>query len=300
MEEYSSGVCVELPFQVIVGKVREPRLLLIAGVHGDEYEGVAALHDLASELDPQAVSGTITIVPVANPLAFHAGARRAPSDFGDLNRAFPGDASGSVTSRLAHLLFEEFVKGNQCLLSLHGWSKEANLLAYAEYPDEASEAGRISREAALATGMTYFHPYKWPAGVLGDAALALGISAVETEVGGMGIISQKGQYDSRRLVLGFLNYWGVLPQSFPGVPLSQPRPSIVDHSDVFANRAGLFRSRAQPGQTVEQGASLGSIRGLDGDVLEELFCPRTGIIAILRTFASVQPGDRLVQVFWEP
>jgi predicted deacylase len=294
---YHTGVRIEIPFTVIVGRVREPHLLVIAGVHGDEYEGVAALIDLAQELKPDQVRGTLTMVPVANPQAFDAGSRRNPVDFGDLNRSFPGDASGTVSSRLAHLLFEELVLGNDGLLSLHGWSREATVMPYGEYPKVETEAGRKSREAALATGLEYFHPYHWPKGVLGEAALPLGIAAVETEVGGMGTVTEAGQTTTRDLIHGFLQYWGVFSERQPSA--ARKAPKIVDHIDLFADHAGLFRTTVQAGQVVERGTPLGSIHALDGSLVSELQAPGPGVIAILRTFASVQPGDRLVQIFVE-
>ena len=131
LEGYSSGIRVEIPFHALSGARSGPRILLIAGVHGDEYEGVAALHDLASDLDPQILAGLVVIVAVANPQAFQAETRRHPVDFGDLNRAFPGDPSGSITERLAAVLFDEFVLGSGAFLSLHGWSKEATVIPYA-------------------------------------------------------------------------------------------------------------------------------------------------------------------------
>ena len=44
---YTGTLRVEIPFYVLVGKRREPGILILAGVHGDEYEGVAALQELA-------------------------------------------------------------------------------------------------------------------------------------------------------------------------------------------------------------------------------------------------------------
>jgi N2-acetyl-L-2,4-diaminobutanoate deacetylase len=292
---YHTGVRIEIPVMAIIGRSREPRLLLTAGVHGDEYEGVAALMDLAQELKPSEIDGTLTIVPVANPQAFNAGTRRNPVDFGDLNRSFPGDPAGPVSSRLAHLLFEELVLGNDCLLSLHGWSREATVIPYGEYPKEQTEAGRKSREAALATGLEYFHPYDWPKGVLGEAALPHGIAAVETEVGGMGTVTGTGQATTKNLIYGFLRYWRVLPQE--QAPASRKAPKIVDHIDLFADHSGLFRAVVEASQTVERGFLLGRIHAFDGHLLSELRAPDSGVVAILRTFASVAPGDRLVQIF---
>jgi predicted deacylase len=290
---------LEIPFHALAGVATGPRILLIAGVHGDEYEGVAALHDVVHELDPQLMTGLVVVVPVANPQAFHAGTRRNPVDFGDLNRAFPGDTSGTMTQRLAAMLFEEFVLGSDAFLSLHGWSKEATVIPYAEYSLGEGPVEEKSRAAALHLDMEYLHPYFWPAGVLGDAAIRHGIAAVETEVGGMGTITDQGQAVTRSIILRFLEFWGVVTSGTAPVTDNKHRQKIVDHDDIFAGRAGLFRSNVEIGQQVSQGELVGRTFGLGGQLLEEHRVPCPGIVAILRTNSSVQPGDRLVQVFRE-
>jgi predicted deacylase len=232
---------------------------------------------------------------VANPQAFHAGTRRNPVDLGDLNRAFPGNPTGGATERLADLLFQEFALGSDAILSLHGWSKEAAVVPYGEYPDEQSEPGRRSRAAAHALNFEFLHPYKWPAGVLGEAALKLGIPTVETEVGGMGMVTEEGQATYRDVVFRFMAHFGM--RDYHGAKSRAAK--IVNHTDIFANYAGLLRSRIRAGDRVTTGQLLATLHGLGGECLEEVRAPRAGVVAILRTLGSVHPGERLVQLFWE-
>src|SRR5438445_9556305 len=63
--------------------------LLTGANHGDEYEGVIALLDLARTLSIDDVSGRIIIVPAMNYPAFRAGTRMSPIDRLNLNRSFP-------------------------------------------------------------------------------------------------------------------------------------------------------------------------------------------------------------------
>ncbi len=292
-----SEVRVEIPFFTLVGKVRNPRALLIAGVHGDEYEGVAVLQEVAEEIDPRGLKGTLTIVPVANPQAFHAGTRRNPIDLGDLNRSFPGNPAGTVSERLAYLLFHELVVGNTGVLSMHCWSKEATAIPYVEYPDERSTVGRKSFRAAMALGLEFLHPYQWHRGLLVACAVRTGIPAIEPEVGGMGTLTPAGQRTYREIVYRFLHHLGMLKTG--ACPDAVVRPKIVQHTDCLAKFAGLFRSRVSPGQVVAQDEILGTVHDLAGRRREEVRAPRAGTVAILRTFSSVMPGDRLVQIFSE-
>src|ERR1700685_433337 len=72
--------------------------VIIAGIHGDEYEGPAAIAEFVASLDSARLSGSLTAVPVANPPAFAAGTRTNPDGM-NLARCFPGDSNGSPTER---------------------------------------------------------------------------------------------------------------------------------------------------------------------------------------------------------
>src|SRR5437868_5818374 len=91
----------QVPVTVWVGKDAAPGRGLIAtgSTHGDEYEGPVALHHLLREIKLSDVRGRIIIIPTLNVSAFRAGTRDTPDDGVNLNRAFPGDAKGSITYR---------------------------------------------------------------------------------------------------------------------------------------------------------------------------------------------------------
>src|SRR3546814_19265940 len=75
-----------------------PTALLVAGNHGDEYEGQIALRDLARTLEPAAVTGTVSVVTGLNFTAVRAAVRCQQADGGNLNRSFPCRPDGNVTN----------------------------------------------------------------------------------------------------------------------------------------------------------------------------------------------------------
>ena len=79
-----------------------PTLLMMAGNHGDEYEGQIAISQLARELETADIRGRLILLPMVNAPAAQAGVRTSPIDDGNLNRLYPGDASGSPTEMIAH------------------------------------------------------------------------------------------------------------------------------------------------------------------------------------------------------
>ena len=299
LKGFSDGVHFEVPFHVFIGRARQPRALMIAGVHGDEYESVAVLQEVAKEIEPASLAGALVIVPVANPQAFYAGTRRNPVDFGDLNRSFPGDVSGTMTERLADLLFQELVLGSDAVLSMHCWSREAVALPYVEYSADRTDTGAKSFAMARALDVEFLHPYEWNPGLLVAAAARHGIPSVEPEVGGMGTITAGGQNVYRRVVYHFLEHLKMIGPNSEFDGLCYPTPKIIDHSDCPANQSGLFRSNVGVGDTVRAEQLLGTIHDLAGNCLEEIRAPRAGVVGILRSFSSVLPGNLLLQLFWE-
>src|SRR5205814_5372332 len=96
-----------------------PTVLLMAGNHGDEYEGQVALGRLIRELDPGEVQGRIIILPSANFPAAMAGSRTSPLDQGNLNRSFPGDSTGGPTAQIAYYIEHELLPRCDFVLDIH-------------------------------------------------------------------------------------------------------------------------------------------------------------------------------------
>ena len=91
----ADGADIRLPVNVLRGPRDGPRLVAIAGIHGDEHDGPAALLDLIDDIDHNNLSGTLVMVPVANPPAFRSSTRWNVADGQNLNRIFPGEPDGA-------------------------------------------------------------------------------------------------------------------------------------------------------------------------------------------------------------
>ena len=96
-----------------------PTILLMAGNHGDEYEGQVALGRLIRDLDPAEVRGRVIILPSANFPAAMAGTRTSPLDQGNLNRSFPGDPAGGPTAQIAYYIEHELLPRCDFVLDIH-------------------------------------------------------------------------------------------------------------------------------------------------------------------------------------
>ena len=116
--ESFSGVSVRLPVMVCRGKEDGPVVGITAAVHGDEINGTGAVRRIVQESPFELKRGSLILVPVVNIMGFERYSRYTP-DRRDLNRMFPGSSKGSVTSRLASLIFDEVVNRCDYLIDLH-------------------------------------------------------------------------------------------------------------------------------------------------------------------------------------
>ena len=92
---------VQLQSTTIEGRESGPNLLILGGIHGDEFESMWAIRRLKSAVVPDVLKGSVTLVPVVNEAAFWRGQRTAEDEL-DLARTCPGRSEGSVTERVAY------------------------------------------------------------------------------------------------------------------------------------------------------------------------------------------------------
>ena len=92
-----------LKSRVIEGRRPGPHMLITGGVHGDEFEPMAAIRRLMHRIDPAGLQGRVTLVPVVNEAAYLRGHRTADDGL-DLARVCPGCADGSITEQSASSL----------------------------------------------------------------------------------------------------------------------------------------------------------------------------------------------------
>ncbi|NDB76112.1 MAG: hypothetical protein EB141_10780, partial [Verrucomicrobia bacterium] len=103
----------------IVARGTGPTVLILAGNHGDEYQGQIAIMKLARELTPEMVNGRIILIPSLNFPAARAATRLSPVDGMNMNRAFPGQPEGAVTSQIAHYLTTVLFPMSDVVIDIH-------------------------------------------------------------------------------------------------------------------------------------------------------------------------------------
>lgn len=126
-----------------------PTALLIGGNHGNEYEGIVALMNLARDIRTEEVQGRIIILPSLNHPAVLSGTRSSPLDGANLNRSFPGSHLGGPTQVIAHYVSTVLIPITDVAIDLHAGGRSSQfvpcgIVRQAKTPDERDALTRLA------------------------------------------------------------------------------------------------------------------------------------------------------------
>jgi predicted deacylase len=284
-----------IPVLAARGKAGGTNLLVTGGVHGDEYEGPAAIHALFNDLDVARLCGVWIGLPIVNSAAWQARARRTPVDNGDLNRAFPGALTGAshpTTAALAQAVFETFVRPCDVLVDLHSGGAALVHLPMVGWYVGGETAEKLAR--GFGGGL---HPWIVPdaAGVLSYEAHRASKVALGAEWGGGARLDPEGV---KAYTLGLRRVMAAL--NMP--PSERAGPSVFDARAPISGgyqetqTSGLFASSIRLGERVAAGTTLGVLYDAFGSALEEIKAKRPGIVAALPHIALLRAGERVAYI----
>ena len=105
VEHIGAGTDYETPAYILQSQDKEdkePVIMIVAGIHGDEIAGIKAAEYLKDNLEIE--KGTLIIIPQANILACKKRVRNYPPEV-NLNRVYPGNLQGNEIEKLAYEIF---------------------------------------------------------------------------------------------------------------------------------------------------------------------------------------------------
>ncbi len=291
--ELGGGRRVDLPMVVINGMDPGPRVAVTAGIHGAEYVSIAALRQVAMDLDPILMHGSLVAVLTANPAAFSARTIYVnPLDAMNLNRVFPGVADGSPSERLARWITDHVIAGSDAFVDMHCGDMNEALVSFTGI-EEIGQAGVDAQSRALAEayGLRYLLIGPSP-GTTTTAAAAIGVPAVLAEVGGQGRWPIEDVSLHAAGLRRLLRTAGLI-DSAPDAPRLETEVLLTE-AWMRSATAGYWHPAVSVGERIRQGAIVGEVRDAFGAVLEIPTAPIDGVVIFLVTSLAMNVGDPLL------
>jgi len=283
ISERYTGDPISLPIHVVRGKRKGPTVFVSAAIHGDELNGMGVIHDLIFGDPIELTRGTLILLPVVNIFGLEIQSRYMP-DRRDLNRSFPGNSSGSLTSRVARVVFDEIISRSDYGIDLH--TAAGGRTNFPNVRGDLTHAG--VRRIAKAFGCELMVNGKGPDGSLRREAVRSGCPTIILEAG------EPLKIEPGVLAIGLRGVRNVLREldMMPGEPEVPSYQVRVDKSVwIRAEVGGILRFHVAPGTFVEEGQAVATNAGIFGETQNQLLAPADGIVLGMTTLPMVKPGE---------
>lgn len=295
-DENYLGLPQKIPIIYIRGANPGPKLAVLAAIHGDEINGVHIIHRLADQVTAANLSGDLMLFPVINMPAFLLQSRYLP-DRRDMNRLFPGRPEGSEGSRLASILWEQFLSQCDAGIDLHSASYNRWNFPHLR--------GNMRLERVRYLAKAFGAPITMHSqGVLGSLrreSSRRGVPILLFEAG------QVNRFEQDVAQIGLEGIWNILVT----MQMVKKRPSGILKTPfskkyyarshwIRAESGGLFTAMKKPGDKVKEGDELGEVVSLLGKRKSPVLADKSGRILGFNLHPQVVPGRALFHVCTDP
>ena len=305
ISEIYDGSPIEVPVAVINGEYEGPTIWIQNGVHGDEYVGMRAIHQVLETVTPKDVRGAIVLIPMLNVQAFRAGERMAPQDGMDMNRIWPGAPLEKAMHLFAHSelvvhkVFQYITEYADAVLDVHDTGRMGMIAPYAAFYAGPGDLGEQNKDLALASGFRIIWETE-PAwvqekvpGSIKTQMLKLGRPSVTLEIGGEGRLHPEAVSGMYRALMNCIKHMGIV------------KGEVEEASDIIyvkqgnwlrPTHGGVLNMFVDAAQEVSKGETLAIITDLFGREVERLVSPVDGVVIGCRTLAFVATGQYTINV----
>ena len=281
-----TGTLIDIPVHVFNAKKAGPTILIQAGLHGDEINGVEILRRMLHHNLFDIKKGAIIVVPIVNVFGFIHFSRDVP-DGKDVNRSFPGRKTGSLASRIAHHYTTQILSHVDYAIDLHtGGAQRHN------YPQVrfTAEDGKGKALAEMFHAPFCFASRLIP-GSFRKTTFKMGIPTLVFEGG------ESMRFDEQVIHTGIQGIQNVLAGlkmvSKIGKLKKEKTILLEQHSWIRASKAGMFVPKVLNGTQVEKGQELGVLVDTFAKKNRKIKAPFEGFIFCVNHQAVVNQGDAL-------
>ncbi|WP_121820681.1 succinylglutamate desuccinylase/aspartoacylase family protein [Halostella salina] len=289
--ETRDGSPAKLPVAVVNGAASGKTLYVQAASDGDELNGVGVVQRVVPQLDPAEIAGQVLVVGIVNYHGFQVAEHRNPIDDTKMNRAYPGDESGTSSERIAAATFDAATRAD-LILDLHQGSTSRMIDEVRVRCGKRHRAHADCLELAKAFGAGYVLDQKGPDGQLARAAPDEGIPTIDPELGG------SVGWDERSIRVGVDGVFNVLRHYgfLDGTADVEPQVRASGFDQFGSPVGGLVRYERDLGDRVSAGDTLFYVTDTFGTRKAEVQADSSGIFWRSRRLPQVATGEYVCSV----
>lgn len=279
---------IDVPVIIERSKKPGPTVLITAGIHGDEVNGVEIVRQIISKGINKPKRGTVICIPLINVFGFLRMNREFP-DGRDLNRVFPGSKIGSLASQVAYKLMTEIVPLADLILDFHtGGADRFNAAQIRIVKNEM-----VLDELAEVFGAPFVVYSKNINKSFRNSCYKLGIPILLFEGGKSFNIDKITTNTGVNGVKRVLHHLEMLNRKFK---VSKPKKTCVKITEskwVRANHSGMFKAIITINSFVKKDDVLGHITDPYGSFNHFVKAPNNGYVFNVNESPIIYKGDAI-------
>lgn len=276
---------VKVPVIVERSNQPGPVVLLMAGLHGDEVNGVGIVREIINQKLNIPKIGTIICLPVFNIFGYLFNSREFP-DGRDLNRVFPGTSNGSLASQFAHQFTTEIAPYVDYVIDFHTGGGERDNVAQIRCQKDEKDTLELAKlfDVPIILSSNYIaKSVRYTLHKMGKTVLLFEggkANELNTEIIKYGVRGTKN----------ILVHLGLIDGD-----ISKTENSIylTDSKWIRASHSGMFQTSLKNGSFVKKKDVLGSIQDPFGEFKKKIYAPQDGYIFCINRTPIVNKGDAI-------
>ncbi|MTI30127.1 succinylglutamate desuccinylase/aspartoacylase family protein [Xanthovirga aplysinae] len=291
------GFPIYIPVIIIQGKTKGPTLGLVAGIHGDELNGISIVHKLVEQIDVYQLKGRIIAIPGINAYAIHQDQRLFIENY-DLNRLFPGEKYGNQSQQFVYKITHNILPLFDFLIDMHtaSFGRANSMYVRADLENDTLRALAFLQQAdiILDTKVASVGEISSRSATLRATASLMGISSITVEYGNPFVYQKEINERGVKGILNSLGWLGMYGKfTFPKV-----KNQIICQSSfwIYTVEGGFLEVLVELKDYLKKGDKIAQVRNAFGKVIGEYFAPEDGIVISKSTDPTNMNGGRVIQL----
>lgn len=289
IDRLPTGTLIDIPVYVFNAKEPGPTILLQAGLHGDEINGIEVLRRMLHQKLFKIDKGAVIVVPLLNVFGFLHFSRDVP-DGKDVNRSFPGSKNGSLAGRIAYHYASQILPQIDFGIDLHtGGGRRDNFPQIRYTKDDESS----SKLAAI-----FNAPFTFSSDLISKSfrkeAYKNGVPTIVYEAGESMRFDDFCIQEGIKGILNVLRYFKMIASK--EVSDTDKTIELTQRRWLRAPTAGMFIPKINNGSQINKGQVIGVVTDTYGNYSKEIKAPYKGYVFCVNYQAVVNQGDALFHI----
>ncbi len=291
IDRLPTGTLIDIPIYVFNAKKPGPTILIQAGLHGDEINGIEIVRRMLQEKRFKIKKGAVIAVPILNIFGFIHFSRDVP-DGKDVNRSFPGTKSGSMASRIAYHYTTNILRQIDFGIDLHTGGAQRHNFPHIRFTSEDD----FSKKLAEIFNAPISFSARLIRGSFRNAAFRMGKSTIVFEAGESMRFDDYAIMEGMQGILNVLKHFGMISKIEPRYSERSKTVYLQERKWLRAPTAGMFIPEITNGSEIKKGQNMGFVTDTYAKHQKKIKAPYDGHVICINHQAVVNQGDALFHV----